>query len=68
MYSDDRIAECRHGKAPIKLIDADSSVPHLEGAAFDIGKRNSFQDETNRIRIDLKEKIGHSYRILVSPL
>lgn len=68
MYADDRIAECRHGKAPVKLIDADSSIQHLEGAAFDIGKKISFQDEMNRIRIDLKEKIGNSYRILVSPL
>lgn len=68
LYADDRIAECRYGKAPVKLMDADSSVPHLEGAAFDIGKRTSFQDEMNRIRIDLKEKIGDSYRILVSPL
>ncbi len=68
LYADDRIAECRYGKAPVKLMDADSSVPHLEGAAFDIGKRTSFQDEMNRIRIDLKEKIGNSYRILVSPL
>ena len=68
MYADDRIAECRHGRAPVKLMDADSSVPHLEGAAFDIGKRTSFEDEINRIRIDLKEKIGNSYRILVSPL
>src|SRR4030043_550793 len=68
MYADDRIAECRHGKAPVKLMDADSSVPHLEGADFDIGKRTSFQDEINRIRIELREKIGDSYRILVSPL
>jgi hypothetical protein len=68
MYADDRISECRHGKAPVKLIDADSSIPHLEGAAFDIGTKSSFRDETNRIRIDLKEKIGNSYRILVSPL
>jgi M6 family metalloprotease-like protein len=68
MYADDGIAECRHGKAPVKLMDAESSVPHLEGAAFDIGKRTSFRDEKNHIRIDLKEKIGNSYRILVSPL
>jgi hypothetical protein len=68
MYADDMIAECRHGKAPVKLMDADSSVPHLEGAAFDIGKRTSFQDEINRVRIDLKEEIGNSYRILVGPL
>ena len=68
MYADDSIAECRHGKAPVKLMDADSSVPHLEGAAFDIGKRTSFLDEKNGVRIELKEKIGDSYRILVIPL
>ena len=68
MYADDSIAECRHGKAPVKLIDADSSVPHLEGAAFDIGKKSSFRDEKNRIKIELKEKIGNSYRIIVSPI
>ena len=68
MYADESIAECRHGKAPVKLIDADSSVPHLEGAAFDIGKKSSFRDEKNRIRIELKEKIGNSYRIIVSPI
>ena len=68
MYADDSIAECRHEKAPVKLIDADSSVPHLEGAAFDIGKKSSFRDEKNRIRIELKEKIGNSYRIIVSPI
>jgi immune inhibitor A len=68
MYADDSIAECRHGKAPVKLMDADSSVPHLEGAAFDIGKKDSFQDNKNRIRIQLKEKIGGAYKILINPL
>ena len=68
MYADDTIAECRHGKAPVKLVNADPSVPHLEGAAFDIGKKDSFQDEKNGIRIQLKEKRGASYNILVSPL
>jgi len=68
MYADDSIAECRHGKAPVKLMDADSSVPHLEGAAFDIGKKDSFQDNKNRIRIQLQEKIGGAYKILINPL
>jgi hypothetical protein len=68
MYADDRISECRQGKAPVKLIDADSSIPHLEGAAFDIGGKGSFRDEPNGIRIELKEKIGNSYKIFVSPL
>ena len=68
MFVDDTIGECRHGKAPVKLIYADPSVPYLEGAAFDIVKKDNFHDEKNRIRIELKEKMGSSYKILVSPL
>ncbi|MFA5250976.1 MAG: hypothetical protein WC454_00100 [Phycisphaerae bacterium] len=68
MYADDSVAECRHGKAPVKLMNANASIPHLEGAAFDIGKRDSFRDEKNKITIQLKEKTGNSYRILVSHL
>jgi hypothetical protein len=68
MYADDSIAECRHGRAPVKLVDADASIPHLEGAAFDIGKRDSFRDEKNKIAIQLKQKTGGSYKILISPL
>jgi hypothetical protein len=67
MYADDNIAECRHGKAPVKLMNADHSVPHLEGACFDIGRKDSFQDNKNKIRIRLKEKIADSYKILISP-
>jgi hypothetical protein len=43
MYADDGIAECRHGEAPVKLVNAHPSVPHLEGAAFDVGGKDSFQ-------------------------
>jgi hypothetical protein len=68
MFADDTIGECRHGKAPVKLINADPSAPHLEGAAFDIVKKDNFHDEKNRIKIQLKEKMGSSYKILVSPL
>jgi M6 family metalloprotease-like protein len=68
MYADDSIAECRHGRAPVKLMDADTSIPHLEGAAFDIGKKDSFRDEKNKIIVQLKQKTGDSYTILISPL
>lgn len=37
LFADDSVAECRHGKAPVKLVAADPSVPHLEGAAFEVG-------------------------------
>jgi len=68
MYADDNIPECRYGKAPVKLMNADPSAPHLEGAAFDIGGKDSFQDNKNKIRIQLKEKIAGSYKILISSL
>lgn len=66
MYADDDMAECRNRNAPVKLMDANPSIPHLEGAAFDIGKRDTFQDDRNRIKIQLMEKIGNSYKIQVS--
>lgn len=30
MHADDSVAECRHGESPVKLVNANSSVPHLE--------------------------------------
>jgi len=67
MYADDTVAECRHGKSPVKLINADPKIPHLEGAAFDIGKKEIFIDEKNRLKIQLIEKRGNAYKILISP-
>ncbi len=67
MHADDTVAECRHGKSPVKLINANPSVPHLEGAAFDIGKNVSYVDSKNNVRIDLIDKIGKSYKIQVRP-
>lgn len=68
MYADDEIAECRQGKSPVMLINADHAIPHLEDAAFDIGKKESFVDEKNRLKIQLVEKEGNYYKILISPL
>jgi len=65
-YSDDRIPECRRGLAPVKLANADPSVQHPEGAAFDMNKRETFEDSVNGIGIQLKEKTAGSYRIVVS--
>lgn len=68
MYADDNIPECRYGRAPVKLMNANPSFPNLEGAAYDIGTKNSFQDAKNKIKIELKEKAQGSYKILISPL
>lgn len=66
-YADDTVSECRKGKAPVKLMNADPEVPRLEGAAFDIGKQTVFVDRENRLKIQLLEKTGGSYRILIGP-
>jgi M6 family metalloprotease-like protein len=66
MYADDNIAECRQGQAPVKLMNADPSRPHLEGAPFDVGMRDTFQDATHGVRIHLLERTRGGYRILVS--
>ena len=66
MYADDRIHECRHGDAPVRLMNANPDVPNLEGAAFDIGGNDSFEDTNARIRIQIMEKFGQSYKIRIS--
>ena len=66
MYADDRIAECRHGRAPVKLINADPKVPWLNGAAFSLPNKPKFVDSANNIQIALVEKIGSSYKIKIS--
>jgi hypothetical protein len=68
LYAEDRIAECRQGRSPVKVMNADPSVPHLEGAAFDIGAKGVFRDKQHRIAVQLIEKTGDSYRISIGPL
>jgi hypothetical protein len=67
MYADDSVPECRHGKSPVKLMNANPETPYLKGAAFDMGKKENFVDEKNGLKISLTNKVGHSYKILISP-
>ena len=66
MYANDRVAECRHGRAPVKLMDADPKVLWLNGAAFSLPNKPKFVDSSNNIQIELMEKIGSSYKIKIS--
>jgi len=65
MYADDKIAESSHGQSQVRLVNANPTVPHLEGAAFDIDKNASFADDQNGVQIKLLKKNGKSYDILV---
>ena len=67
MFGDDGVPECRQGRAPVRLVDADPSLRHLEGAAFDIGKNREFADRERNLRIRLLSKAGDSYRIEIGP-
>lgn len=68
MYVDDRVMECRFGKTPVKLMDANSSIPHLEGAAYDLPGKEHFRDEKNNIEIRLIEQIGYVYKIRIGKI
>jgi M6 family metalloprotease-like protein len=68
MAADDSIDECRLGKAPVKLMNADPAVPYLQGANFDLPGKEVFIDKKNGIEIRLVEKLGDSYRIRISKI
>jgi len=60
------------GRFTNTIDHANPEVPHLEGAAFDIGKKSVFEDRENKIRIELREKTGIllscAYRASSDPL
>ncbi|HPD57351.1 MAG TPA: hypothetical protein P5294_05925 [Smithellaceae bacterium] len=66
MYADDTVAECRHGRAPVKLMDANPSVSYLQGAAYDLPDQAVFIDKERGVEIKLLEKTGDAYKIRVS--
>lgn len=65
-YCDDEIAECRHGKSPVKLINADPSIPQLKGAPFTCEEKSTFKDEKHNIFIKLIAQNGENFKIFVS--
>ena len=65
MQANDSIAECRYGKAPVRLVDANPDKEFMLGAAFDLPGVSSYIDTENKIEIKLLEKLGKSYRVSV---
>lgn len=66
MYADDTVYECHHGEAPVKIMDANPSVPYMNDATYDIGKKEKYVDTKNNIAIILQKKDGQSYQIQVT--
>ena len=65
MYGDDNIPEPRQGRGPVRLVNADAMVANLDGAAFDVGKNDSFTDTGRRVHVRLIRKAGSSYDLRV---
>jgi M6 family metalloprotease-like protein len=65
-YADDAVYECRQGKAPVKIKDANTGVPYMNDATYDIGKKDRYIDANNNVAIILQKKDGQSYQIQVT--
>ncbi|CAA6605958.1 exported hypothetical protein [Rhodospirillaceae bacterium LM-1] len=68
MRADDKIGECRHGRAPVRLVDANPSHPYLTGAAFDVGGRDFYVDAQAGVEIKILERVNYARRIAVRRL
>jgi len=66
MHADDDVAECRYGRTPVRLVDANPGTEFLLGAAFDLPGVSSYVDTENKIEIKLLEKLDNVYRISIS--
>ncbi len=65
MYCDDRIAECRNGKAPGEAHECRPRHPFLRGAAFRLPDRPVFTDRDNGVEITVMEQEDLSARIRI---
>jgi M6 family metalloprotease-like protein len=67
VYScDDGVAECRHGGSPVKLIDAEPSVPELRGAPFKPEGTDTYRNAKHGVVVDVVARTGDEYTVRVS--
>jgi M6 family metalloprotease-like protein len=67
MYADDGVAECRHGRSPVKLVPADPAAESLKGAAFLPEGKNVFSDPERGLSVRVEQGAGHSLRLVFGP-
>ncbi len=67
LFADDGVSECRRGRSPVKLVDADPSAKDLIGAAFGPGKKDLFRDESRNLQVRVEKADGDSLRLLFGP-
>ena len=65
-YCDDTVAECRRGASPVKLVNADPSVPELKAAPFRPGAKDAYQDARRGVTVRILAQKGDNYELAVS--
>lgn len=65
LFADDNVYECR-GSSPVRIVDANPTVPVFLDAAFDVDKTDRYIDRENNLAIVLLRKDGMSYDILIT--
>jgi len=65
-YCDDKISECRHGRSPVRVINADPDVPELKGAPFTMEGTSAFNDDASKITVKLIGIMESSVKVYVS--
>jgi len=65
-YCDDEIVECRHGESPVKLVNADPSIPELKGAPFTAEGKNTYEDDKRGISIRVTAQRGNDCEIQIT--
>lgn len=65
-YCDDAVAECRKGEAPVKLMNADPSIPELKGAPFTMSGRHAYQDARRHVTIEFLAQKGRDAEIRIA--
>jgi hypothetical protein len=63
---DATVAECRRGASPVKLVNANPSVPELKGAPFRPGAKDTYQDARRGVTVRILAQKGDSYELAVS--
>jgi len=64
-YCDDEVEECRNGRSPVKLMNADASVEELKGAPFTLEGNSTFTDRQRGVFVKLVSKKGMALEVHV---
>ena len=67
MFADDTVDECRHGRSPVKLANANPDAPRLTGAAFGPPGPSRFVDAARGVALEVLSGENGTLRVRFGP-